>query len=189
MGSDINAETSGDRFGFSVSLNGDGHLIAVGGTENDDNGSGAGQTRIHTFTNNDWTQIGNDINGTWTGDNSGRSVSLSDDGTKVVIGAPFNNINGTGAGLVQVYNLGELLSIDEFVSNQVRLFPNPAIDKFTMQMDNDIVLNSISIYNLLGEKVMKSNSNSVNVNPLSSGVYIVEIKTDRRKLTKKLIIK
>lgn len=189
MGSDINAETSGDRFGFSVSLNGDGHLVAVGATENDDNGSAAGHTRIHTFDNNDWTQIGNDINGTWTGDNSGRSVSLSDDGTKVAIGAPFNNINGNGAGLVQVYNLGELLSIDEFDSNQVRLFPNPAIDKFTIQMDNDTVLNSISIYNLLGEKVMKSNSNSVNINPLSSGVYIVEIETDLGKLTKKLIIK
>lgn len=39
-------------------------------------------------------QIGQDIEGEKAGDNSGYSVSLSNDGTKVAIGAPFNDGNG-----------------------------------------------------------------------------------------------
>ena len=47
-----------------------------------------------------WGQIGSDINGESTGDNSGRSVSLSDNGTIVAIGADRNN---TETGHVRVY--------------------------------------------------------------------------------------
>ena len=50
------------------------------------------------------TQIGSDINGETTGDQSGRSVSSSSDGTIVAIGAWYNDGNGTSSGHVRVYS-------------------------------------------------------------------------------------
>ena len=54
---------------------------------------------IHYF----FSKIGNDIDGEAVGDNSGRSVSLSSDGSVVAIGAPYNDGNGTDSGNVRIY--------------------------------------------------------------------------------------
>ena len=48
-------------------------------------------------------QLGTDIDGEAAYDESGWSVSLSDDGTIVAIGAPGNAGNGTDAGHVRIY--------------------------------------------------------------------------------------
>jgi hypothetical protein len=50
-----------------------------------------------------WTQIGGDIDGEAAGDQFGRSVSMSSDGTRVAIGAPYNDGTDTDAGHVRVY--------------------------------------------------------------------------------------
>jgi hypothetical protein len=50
-----------------------------------------------------WTQLGTDIDGETEYDQSGRSVSLSSDGTSVAIGAHQNDGSGTDAGSVRVY--------------------------------------------------------------------------------------
>jgi len=51
----------------------------------------------------EWKQLGLDIGGEAAGDNSGGTVSLSADGTRVAIGAQFNDEAGTNAGHVRVY--------------------------------------------------------------------------------------
>ena len=52
------------------------------------------------FATTAWEQLGLDIDGEADGDNSGESVSLSGDGTRVAIGA---GTNGGSAGHVRVY--------------------------------------------------------------------------------------
>ncbi len=52
------------------------------------------------FATTSWEQLGLDIDGEADGDNSGESVSLSRDGTRVAIGA---GTNGGSAGHVRVY--------------------------------------------------------------------------------------
>ena len=49
------------------------------------------------------TQLGSDINGKAVNDQSGRSVSMSSDGTIVAIGAPYNDGGGSNSGHVRVY--------------------------------------------------------------------------------------
>jgi hypothetical protein len=51
-----------------------------------------------------WTQLGVDIDGESLDDASGRSVSLSNDGNTVAIGAPRNDGSGSNAGQVRVYD-------------------------------------------------------------------------------------
>jgi hypothetical protein len=52
-----------------------------------------------------WSQVGLDIDGEAARDQSGRSVSLSSDGSTVAIGAPYNDGNGDSQGHVRVYHL------------------------------------------------------------------------------------
>ena len=50
-----------------------------------------------------WTQVSGDIDGEAAVDNSGSSVSLSSDGSRVAIGATKNDGNGTNSGHVRIY--------------------------------------------------------------------------------------
>lgn len=52
-----------------------------------------------------FTQIGSDIDGEAVGDWSGSGVSLSQDGSRVAIGAPNNNGTAPDAGQVRIYEL------------------------------------------------------------------------------------
>ena len=106
-GGDIDGERADDGSGYSVSLNGDGSIVAIGAIYNDDGGTNAGHVRIHRWDGSAWMQIGKDIDGEMAGDNSGsgRSVSMSSDGSIVAIGAQYNDGNGSDAGHVRVYRL------------------------------------------------------------------------------------
>ena len=67
----------------------------------DGNGSGSGHTRIYQWdsTNSVWNQLGSDIDGEAAYDYSGRSVSLSSDGSIVAIGARNNDGNGSDSAI------------------------------------------------------------------------------------------
>jgi len=91
VGSDINGEAFGDRSGESVSLSRDGSIVAIGSIHNRFNGTYSGHVRVFKNSNGEWTQVGSDIDGLNVDDYSGWSVSLSEDGNFLAIGAPENN--------------------------------------------------------------------------------------------------
>eukprot|EP00912_Choanoflagellata_sp_UC4_P001485 UC4_evm1s934 len=101
MGKDIDGEDAGDESGTSVSLSSDGTRVAIGALWNDGNGQNAGHVRVYEYKQEEWSQMGKDIDGEALGDWSGYSVSLSSDGTRVAIGANGNDGNGDKAGHVR----------------------------------------------------------------------------------------
>ena len=103
LGDDIDGEAAGDASGVSVSLSSDGTKVAIGATGNDGTASYAGHVRVYSWNGTAWIQLGADIDGEVMFDWSGYSVSLSNDGTIVAIGAPFNDANASNAGHVRVY--------------------------------------------------------------------------------------
>ena len=103
MGQDIDGEAAGDMSGTSVSMSPDGTRVAIGANGNDDSGSYAGHVRVYEWNNVSWSQVGDDIDGESFSDQSGYSVSMSSDGTRVAIGAPYNDGTGDAAGHVRVY--------------------------------------------------------------------------------------
>ena len=128
LGQDIDGEASGDQSGESVSLSADGTIVAIGAPWNDDNGNNSGQVRIYGYSNNVWTQIGQDIDGEASIDYSGTRVSLSYDGTKVAIGAPFNDDNGNASGQVRVFQLSNYNEIENlYVSSELKFKENNEI--------------------------------------------------------------
>ena len=113
IGSNIVGEYAYDQCGVSVDLSDDGKIVAIGAWHNDDslnnlpgyerivirNGEQVddyypnGQVRVYEYINNDWIQIGLDIDGDSTDEWSGHSVSLSANGTFVGIGGQNSNKN------------------------------------------------------------------------------------------------
>ena len=107
-GLDIDGEAAGDNSSWSVSLSSDGNRIAIGAIYNDASGNllpDAGHVRVYQWNqlSSTWTQLGLDIDGEATGDNSGRSVRLSSDGNTVAIGATLNDSSFSNAGHVRVF--------------------------------------------------------------------------------------
>ena len=102
LGADIDGEAADDGSGWSVSLSSGGNRLAIGAPENDGNGSNSGHARVYQWSGMAWTQLGADIDGEAANDYSGRSVSLSSDGNRLAIGAPWN---GSSSGHVRIYQL------------------------------------------------------------------------------------
>jgi hypothetical protein len=102
-GSDIDSEAGGDESGWSVSLSSDGSILAIGAVYNDGNGTSSGHVRVFEWNGSAWIQKGSDIDGEAAGDQSGYSVSLSNDGTILAIGAILNDGNGADSGHVRVF--------------------------------------------------------------------------------------
>jgi hypothetical protein len=94
MGQDINGEAQEDNFGYAVSLSADGNRVAIGGIGNDANGSYAGHTKVFEWSNDNWVQMGQDIDGEAEKGEEGHSVSLSANGNRLVTGAPSHNDSG-----------------------------------------------------------------------------------------------
>jgi len=153
LGSDIDGEGDNDRFGYSVSLSADGSILAIGAYANDGNGTDSGHVRIYQYNGGSWNQIGTDIDGEAAGDQSGISVSLSADGTKVAIGALAND--GTSgdsdhnAGHVRVYELFELNGLKPVFNIGI----GTSDPKYKLDVDGDIKSsgiiagNAFNIYN------------------------------------------
>ncbi len=103
IGSTINGEANVDLFGSSVSLSGNGNRLAVGAPRNDGGGIDAGHVRTYEFDGLSWNQVGSDIDGESSFDRSGSSVSLSNDGNHLAIGAPENDDGGGLSGHVRIF--------------------------------------------------------------------------------------
>jgi hypothetical protein len=101
IGADIDGEAWNDRSGDEISISSDGSIVAIGAINNT---GGAGHVRVFKNINGSWTQLGQDIDGDGSGDQSGRSVSLSSNGNRVAIGANGNDGNGSNAGHVRIYD-------------------------------------------------------------------------------------
>ena len=104
VGAEITGRAPGALTGTSVSLSVDGGLLAVGAS-----GAGAfraGQSRVYRYAYGAWARVGADVNGQAPGDQSGRSVALSADGSRLAVGAPYNDWAAADAGLTRVYRTG-----------------------------------------------------------------------------------
>ena len=103
IGQDIDGAVPDDGSGAAIALSADGNIVAIGAPGNDGNGNNSGHVRLYRRVNDDWTQIGKNINGKTAGDLSGESLALSADGSVVAIGASANDDNGRNSGHVRLY--------------------------------------------------------------------------------------
>ena len=121
-GSTLAGFSSNDGFGESVSLSGDGAVLAVGADR-------ANFAVLYRYDGTDWFQIGQIIRGgPAPGDRFGLSLSLSFDGETIVIGGPFHDSNGANSGHALVFSLSP--NRRQWLQVGQELFGEAAADRF-----------------------------------------------------------
>jgi hypothetical protein len=79
--------------------------LAVGAPQNNlQNGIDLGHVRVYKFDGLNWIQAGQDINGIGNG-SAGWDVSISGDGSLLILGSPHSSPNGGGSGQALIYQL------------------------------------------------------------------------------------
>ncbi|WP_299227447.1 aryl-sulfate sulfotransferase [uncultured Psychroserpens sp.] len=84
----------------------------------------------------------------------------------------------------------DLLSVNEFsIKSSMRTYPNPVTTN--LFIDSEKMIESISVYNLLGKKVIDGlgNIKTIDFTNLADGLYIVKLVTSDDILTTKKVIK
>lgn len=123
MGADLDGATDYDLLGWSVRLSSDGNILAAGAIQTDAASKNTGYTLLFRWNGHLWQSFGDALVGTATGDESGYSLGLSDDGTRLAIGAPGNDNRGDRAGLVRVFSVALQDSDEDGVADSVDAFP------------------------------------------------------------------
>ena len=191
LGEAIEGEFPGDGYvpgRNNVSISGNGNTVAFGARYNDGNGENSGHARVFNIQNNTWIQIGEDINGEAEGDLFGTSVSLSHDGETISIGARNNDGSGPNAGHVRIYGLPLVVSTSSINQINFAIYPNPADELINIQLDENNNLKEAILFNSLGQKIITTKDNTINVSTLPPGAYLVEVKTINGNAYQNLII-
>lgn len=92
------------------------------------------------------------------------------------------------------YTAGPNVSVDENTSLVSNAYPNPANNRFFIELENAPNNAVVEFYNLLGSKVKAADVNNVkteiNVSDLKSGIYLYTISSNGQALeTKKMVVK
>lgn len=176
--------TSGsDFFGTEVDISQDGSIIAASSLT-----ALNGYVRVFKFVGSSWTQQGADILGETAGDQFGRSLSLSANGSILAAGTPFNDDNGTSSGHVRVFE-NPTLSINSFTKNTISIYPNPTNDNVNFSSNETI--ENIIIYNLLGQEVFSKEISltefNIDISNQPTGTYIAKLNSNGKSESVKLV--
>jgi hypothetical protein len=74
--------------------------------------------------------------------------------------------------------------VSENEEEVVSLYPNPVKDRLMVKAEN---LQSVEIYNLVGQQVMVSTFDIVDMGALNQGIYFVRINADGKTITKRVV--
>ncbi|WKK65484.1 M1 family aminopeptidase [Lutimonas zeaxanthinifaciens] len=80
---------------------------------------------------------------------------------------------------------------DDSLQNMISVYPNPATDVLNIGLKGIIQIEKITIYNILGEKMMekKDPSNRISLQRLEFGLHLVVIETDQGTMRKTILKK
>jgi len=78
---------------------------------------------------------------------------------------------------------------DEELNYQIIIYPNPVKDILTIEEQSNIEIESTSIYNYLGQKLVTAQQRKIDMSNLKTGVYLVKIKLVNGQIVSKKIIK
>ncbi len=77
------------------------------------------------------------------------------------------------------------LSIKDSTSNIFKIYPNPVKDKFVINTNDKIEL--VEIYSQSSQLIKTAKTNEIDISDLPKGIYIVKVKTDKDKISQKMI--
>ncbi len=98
-----------------------------------------------------------------------------------------------GTGEIYLQDLGSIQRTPQqnnrFRSENIRLYPNPAHNYFSIQMKGNA---HVDVFSVLGKRVISrrvNQNNNISIGNLNSGIYLVRITQNGQTITKKLVVK
>ena len=74
--------------------------------------------------------------------------------------------------------------VPENEENAISVYPNPVKNRLTVKAEN---LQSVEVYNLVGQLVMTSTSSVIDMDDLNAGIYFIRITADGRVDTQRIV--
>ena len=81
------------------------------------------------------------------------------------------------------------LGMNENEIGQFTVYPNPVESTGSIFVSSDFLIEELTLLSLSGEAVLRSHSNSLRLNQLKSGVYLLQIQTEGNKRTSKIVVR
>lgn len=155
--------------------------------------------------NQDWTIQSNNVNSgvrtivatraLTTADVADYDFNLSDTSLDVVWarGNGSFTLGYHGGGNKGPTTIGFTLGVDEFARLDFNLFPNPATNKFSLEVEQGINQFDLEVYSILGKKILFKKVEGFNalmdidIADWGKGVYLVKVTSDNLVQTKKIV--
>lgn len=173
-----------EYYGYNISLNGLGDLLAVGDPDFVNDGPG----KVFTYKDNGISFI--PYNAVITGNNDdqiGYGLSFTPSGSRLSVGA--RNAND-GNGKVQTYSDGILTTPEFNILEEIVIYPNPAKEFIHLQLPLSIPNVTVNIYDEMGRVLttpQKIKNNDTIMLPFDDGVYFLKITFNMFSTTIKII--
>jgi hypothetical protein len=113
--------------------------------------------------------------------------------TELVAGSIYNfSVNTGSAASTATHRFKlifeqETLGLNTDVTQNIRVYPNPAQDTLQIDLPSAIQLESVEFYNMLGELMKSSKNKTIDITSLKTGIYLVKVITTQGQVTKKII--
>ena len=175
--SELTGDSAGDFFGYSVSLSKNKNYLAVGAPYGLDT---RGYVRVYYWDESNWVQVGSRLEGanpSPNGEYFGKSVALSEDGSRLVVSSPHYYFK---TGKVNLYNVDQS-------SNSINLLDSKVGSTFFSSSGNSLDLKSnivalsetgyiepkIIVYDITSDSFVEQSNNKITlVNPFDVRVKL-----------------
>jgi len=165
MGAKISGADTGGQFGYSVAINADGTIIAVGAPKASINSNNAtnGIVKVYRYSSGSWSQMGSTIKGGGSavgtqGEEFGTSVSLNANGNILLVGSP-----GGGTGITAGAQLMYEYIGNSWVNKQISTRDEPTYGNLP---------SGVGSYSHYGSKVFINSAGSIISGATDTGFYV-----------------
>ncbi len=104
-----------------------------------------------------------------------------------IVNDPWFTSYDTGGFDLEAVGVIHDLAHNDVVENDmetISLYPNPVKDQLFVTAQN---LQSVEVYNLMGQKVMATTTPVINIGSLNQGIYFVRVKADGKTVTERIV--
>lgn len=185
----VSSSSAATRQGFQMSVE-DGTNTKVGDFTDDRSSSLAFESPL----NNRGEAITHTGSGafqsSWTFDWTSPATDVGPVTFYVALNESNQDFNSTGDQIHLKQSSANLLSVENYVFKDVKLYPNPAQDVVTIDLPANMENTSVKVYDFLGKQVLTQDAttkNTIDVSAWQSGVYLIQLTNNNNSITKRFV--
>ena len=88
---------------------------------------------------------------------------------------------------LEYINPNLVIKDNTWLSSAITIYPNPASEHLNISVTDDLELKEVSVYSTLGQRLLISTQDQIDVSTLPSGVYYLSVETDQGRVNKTLV--